>query len=72
MRCHGQQISLSSTGRSFLFVPWGNASTTGEIAKVLALRPVEVSCPELKEVAQRIREAREKNAAVILMMCGLT
>lgn len=48
--------------------PLGQRQHDYEIAKVLALRPVEVSCSELKEVAQRIREAREKNAAVILMM----
>lgn len=39
-----------------------------DIAQVLALAPVEVSHPELKEVARRMREAREKNAEVILMM----
>jgi len=55
--------------RSLLSIrPLGQRRHDYEVAKVLALAPVEVSHPELKDVACRIREARAKNAEVILMM----
>jgi hypothetical protein len=48
--------------------PLGQRRHDYEVARVLALTPVEVSYPELKDVACRMREARQKNAEVILMM----
>jgi hypothetical protein len=48
--------------------PLGQRRHDYEVRQVLALKAVQVSHPELAEVAHRIREARQRNAEVILMI----